>query len=329
MKPRVVLRADAGSSIGFGHFVRTTALAAYLRDDFECVVATRNPDTGRPTPYQLSLIEEADALPSDLTGREREEFDAAFLDDLMPDDIVVLDNYYYPAEYQSEIRTRCRALVCIDDVHDRHFVSDVVMTFCPLDREDFSMEDYTRFYGGIKWSFLRQPFLAPARQRPSGTIRRIAMAMGGADPFGLTDRYIALLRRIAPDVVLDVLAGQTVRVSYQQDQRLHIWRQADAKTIAEIFDNADLGIFPASTVCVEAFSRRLPIAAGHYVDNQEEFYAYGVEHGWFAPLGCMLDDDAQIERRLAPILSADMPAPASDFDFRRSRREIINIFKSL
>ncbi len=42
--PRVVLRADAGRGIGFGHFIRTLALAAYLREDFDCVVASRNPD---------------------------------------------------------------------------------------------------------------------------------------------------------------------------------------------------------------------------------------------------------------------------------------------
>ena len=37
MKQRIYFRADAGREIGYGHFIRTLALADMLKDDFDCV----------------------------------------------------------------------------------------------------------------------------------------------------------------------------------------------------------------------------------------------------------------------------------------------------
>lgn len=328
-RKRVVLRADAGSSIGFGHFVRTVALAAYLKDDFDCVVVTRNPDLGHPSDHQRMLASENGLHLAEIAGKEREEFDPLFLAMLRKDDIVVLDNYYYLTGWQREVRSRCRALVCIDDMHDRHFPADVVMTFCPLRREDFSLDAGTRFFGGPEWSFLRSPFLTPCRrQKAAMPPKRVAIAMGGADPFRLTGKIVRIIRGINPLIELEVLAGSTVKIDFEPDSRLRVHRQAGAGEIAAMFDSCDLGIFPASTVCMEAFARHLPVAAGHYVDNQEELYTYGVEHGWIAPLGCLLDDAADLEPRLRNILSSP-PAPAPDFDFPAYREKITDIFRSL
>ena len=106
MKRRVVLRADAARSIGFGHFVRTMALAAYLSRDFDCRVASFNPDLLRISDYQLGLIAEASATPLHLEAADRDAYDAAFVESLDPEDIVVLDNYYYTTAYQQHVRSR-------------------------------------------------------------------------------------------------------------------------------------------------------------------------------------------------------------------------------
>lgn len=329
-RPRVVLRADAGRSIGFGHFVRTTALAAYLRDHFTCEIASHNPEGRGLSDHQTAMIAESGASPLPLEGGYRGEADRDFLSKMEGADIVVLDNYFYSTAYQAEVRSRCKALVCIDDVHDRHFVADTVMTFCPLSRSDFSLEDYTRFYGGIEWSFLREPFLRPVAQRKvPEAIRSIVMAMGGADPLRLSDRMISVINSILPDVRLNVIAGETVRVSHAESDRLRIMRNLSALEIADLFDSSDLGIFPASTVCVEAFSRRLPVIAGHYVDNQKEFYTYGTGKRWFAPLGCLSDSPEALAARLAPILERPESLQAPEFNFVQKKQEIIDIFKSL
>ena len=62
---KIYFRADAGGSIGYGHFIRTLALADMLKDDFECVFYTKT-----PTDYQQKEAEKVCslvALPDDDT----------------------------------------------------------------------------------------------------------------------------------------------------------------------------------------------------------------------------------------------------------------------
>ena len=169
------------------------------------MVASRNPDRDGLSDYQLAEADKAGARILDMHCGDRKDFDACFLDSLCPEDIVVLDNYYYDAKYQDEVRLRCRRLVCIDDVHDRCFTADAVLTFLPLGRELFSLAPHTEFHSGIEWSFLREPFLSPVcrRKRKSVEPPRIVMALGGADPFGLTDRLLAVLTEEIPDAAVD------------------------------------------------------------------------------------------------------------------------------
>ena len=51
MKQRIYFRADAGREIGYGHFIRTLALADMLKDDFDCVFVTQS-----PTAYQQAEV---------------------------------------------------------------------------------------------------------------------------------------------------------------------------------------------------------------------------------------------------------------------------------
>jgi spore coat polysaccharide biosynthesis predicted glycosyltransferase SpsG len=53
-----------------------------------------------------------------------------FLSFLKGDEIVFLDNYFFTTDYQREIKERGCKLVCIDDMHDEHYVADVVLGFC-------------------------------------------------------------------------------------------------------------------------------------------------------------------------------------------------------
>ena len=118
MKRKILFRADAGAEIGYGHFIRTLALADMLKDDFECVFYTQT-----PSEYQRKECEKVCRLvelPADETRFQ------LFLDVLNVEDIVVLDNYFYTAEYQKAIKGKGCKLVCIDDMHDKHYVADVL-----------------------------------------------------------------------------------------------------------------------------------------------------------------------------------------------------------
>ena len=41
--------------------------------------------------------------------------------------IVVLDGYHFDTNYQTKIKQKGCKLVCIDDLHDKHFVADIII----------------------------------------------------------------------------------------------------------------------------------------------------------------------------------------------------------
>ena len=106
---KIIFRADGGSTIGMGHFIRTLALAEMLREDFYCIYATQSPSV-----YQINEIEKVCQewinLPSD------ENHFPIFLNLLKGDEIVVLDNYYYTTDYQHRIKSVIRVVVLVQDV---------------------------------------------------------------------------------------------------------------------------------------------------------------------------------------------------------------------
>lgn len=325
---RVVLRADADKKTGYGHFIRSLALTAYLKDDFDCHFATYNPTDKLPTDYQLGEIAKVcNYIP--IGGASIDEANDDFLNELNHEDIVVLDNYYYSTEYQHKIRNKGCKLVCIDDLHDRHMVCDLLITPSPLRRGDFSLEPSTKFLGGIEWAFLREPFFKPTPIRNiSSRINDIVMAMGGADAYDLTNKIARIIHDVIPDANLHVIAGDTVNISAETENMAEIHRQLRAEEIVELMDNSDIGIFPSSTVCIEAFSRRLPVIGGYYVDNQKAFYDYGVNHGYFSQLGNLLDDPCVLGDKLKDIIRGSRPHPVV-MDFRKHKEEIIRIFHDL
>ena len=124
-------RADA--AIGYGHFVRTLALADMLKADFACTFFTCH-----PTAYQIGEMEQVCPY---VALREETHFDD-FLSRLRGDEIVVLDNYFFTTDYQRAIKEKGCRLVCVDDMHDKHYVADVVINHGQTDENLFSAEAY-------------------------------------------------------------------------------------------------------------------------------------------------------------------------------------------
>ncbi len=333
-KLRVILRADANKNIGFGHFVRLLGLAQWLSEYFECYFCSYNADsqTGELTEFQCSeLAGICGLLP--ISAGSIDEFNNKFLAEIRLSDCVVLDNYYFTTDFQQIIKSKAHALVCIDDMHVHHFVSDAVITCCPLTKDEFSLEDYTKFLGGLKYSFLREPFYKDVAQKPHRTcLKHFVIAMGGSDPFGLSIKILKMLINIVDELQVKIIAGESVKFDigdFQNKDTIKIVRHLSANQIADLFAWADMGIFSASTTSIEALSCKLPVAAGWYVDNQKELYKYGVEHGLFHPLGYLLDDSTNIAERLKTVIDNRVNLSPNGIHFQEGRQEVIDLFLSL
>lgn len=333
-RPEILMRADAGSKIGFGHVVRSAALASLLRDDFDCWMVCHN-DNVSSEPFVDNLIASSGArriLTSDYLQPFQlsvDEANAEFFSAVTKERIVVLDNYYYDSVYQRQVRGRCRALVSIDDMSDREFVSDVFFTPSPLLMSELNLAPYTEFYGGIEWTFLREPFLQPVKRKRRERIDSVLVSMGGADPLRLSDIFIEIVRGLKPEARIDVIAGPAAIINSSPDDKLDIHRNVDAVELVELIDSADFGIFPASTSSIEALARKLPIAAGWYADNQYRYYRHGVERSLFYDLGELTLHPNDIEQKLKNIFENPGQWLVPEFNFGLQREKIIKIFKEL
>ena len=306
MKQRIYFRADAGREIGYGHFIRTLALADMLKDDFDCVFVTQS-----PTAYQQAEV--SGVCP--LVGLPATDARLGmFLNMLEGDEIVVLDNYFYDTDYQRAIKAKGCKLVCIDDMHDKHYVADVVINHALSESILFSKEVYTHLCLGPSWALLRKPFLENAlfvqknRLKASG-VERVTVCFGGVDVFRLTERVSAILAKIPGIKYIDCIDS------------LH---RRDARGIADSLMAADMAFVSASTVCMEAFACGVPVAAGYYVDNQIGVYEEYKRRGYIIPLGNLLD--RELEQRVKSAVVGKSPVNVYVGDVAR---KYVNLFGSI
>lgn len=271
---KVYFRADADKQIGYGHFIRTLALADMLKDDYDCTYFTVSPNE-----YQ---IREMGAVCKHMALRTEDAMDE-FLRLLKGDEIVVLDNYFYGTEYQAKVRARGCKLVVIDDLHDRHHVADVVIHHGFVPSEKFDCESYTLKCIGPEWALLRKPFLRVDRQ-PART-DGIVVCLGGADPLGLSEKVVDALLRLDLGREIKVIVGDASVFSTDSRERVTALSRLSADEMSDVLRTSGYAVLTASTVCLEALYCGARILCGHYVGNQEEAYRHMVDHGLVSALG--------------------------------------------
>lgn len=271
MKGKIFFRADAGKDIGYGHFTRSLALADMLKDDFDCTFFTKNPSN-----YQLQEVSKVCKLSSNVDG---------FLEELKGDETVVLDNYFFTSEFQKQIKDKGCRLVCIDDMHDKHYYADIVINHGCNDETLFDVEDSTILCLGIKWALLRNSFFKfkkDAKVRGSWLI-----SFGGSDPYNLSSKYIKILQdKGIKDIHLVIGDGY----QYANEFGVKSYKNLSAEQMADLMSRCENAILPTSTVCLEALSQGCNVYAGYYVDNQIGMYNYLVSDNLIHSLGSLLEN---------------------------------------
>ena len=207
-KRTIIFRADGGSSIGMGHFTRTLALAEMLNEHFNCIFSTR-----QPTEYQIAEIEKICHGRIDLA--EDDAHFEQFLTHLKGKEIVVLDNYYFTTDYQKAIKAKGCKLVCIDDMHDKHYVADVVINHALSEKKYFSVENYTKLFLGLEYALIRKEFFT--KYKESKIDNSILISIGGSDFNNLTQNILSFFisLKISPKYKLFVVVGNANQKAHE------------------------------------------------------------------------------------------------------------------
>lgn len=263
---KIIFRADANTDIGYGHFVRTLALADMLKDDFKCIFATVCPTT-----FQVREIEKVCELI--ILPKKDVHFDY-FLTLLRGNEIVVLDNYFFTEAYQKEIKETGCSLVCIDDLHDKHFYADIVINHAlGIKKRHYSGESYTNYLLGFKYALLRKEYMV---ENVLKTDKKYAcfIMMGAADPYHLTSKIVHLLENVERSLPIAVVIGDgfTDDAIFNNHRNISVFQSISGLKVYELMQESVVGILPASTSSIEACAARLPFICGYYVENQKELY---------------------------------------------------------
>ncbi len=284
---KVILRADAGYGIGYGHFIRTLALADVLKDEFDCEFFTTN-----PTEYQIG---EMAKVCSYVSLQEDTKFED-FLNYLEGGEIVVLDNYFFTTEYQKQIKEKGCNLVCIDDMHDKHYVADAVINHAPGALESqFSKEDYTMLYLGPDYLLLRKEFRNAIHSYTSfKENNNVYVCYGGADEENLTLKACQVVMQTKPRHI-DVVVGGAYEhykelLDYVRDKDIMVYRNISSDKIVELLRKAFVAIVPDSMVFFETCCLRRPCITGYDCDNQIFIAEYNERHRLSCEIGNLLED---------------------------------------
>lgn len=265
LKKKICFRADASDQIGYGHFVRSLALADMLKDDFDCVFYT-----AEPSDYQIKELREVCSF---ISLSEKTKFED-FLLYLDGSEIVVLDNYFYTTEYQKQIKEKGCKLVCIDDMHDKHYVADVVINHAyGCRKEDYSVEPYTQLCLGLNYALLRKPFLdlnAP-KNHPQN---RVLICYGGLDAHNLTCKTILSLGDVIENYQVEVIVGAAFCAKDEleklaiKNNNIHVHTALSAEEMSKFMRESQVAFLSASSVLWEAIFCGCKIIYGYYIENQ-------------------------------------------------------------
>lgn len=216
-----------------------------------------------------------------------------------PVDWLIVDHYALDTRWESALRTAGQRILAIDDLADRPHDCDVL-----LDQNLYD-DAAARYVGlvpahcvqalGPTYALLRPQFYearASLRQR-DGTIRRVLVAMGGADATDETRKALeALCDKDLGALDIDVLVGglyrhkQRLRARYGRESRMRF--HESTANVAALMAAADLSIGGGGTMNWERCLLGLPtlviVIAQNQRETNEALHRAGIvlNLGWYA-----------------------------------------------
>lgn len=290
-KHNIFFRADGHAKIGLGHVIRSLALAEMLKDNFHCHFIIREP----LVTLKQQILEVCESI-IELPNTDKPIQEAQYIADkyLTSEDIVVLDGYnFFKPEYQQNIKNKGSKLVCIDDLHEYHFIADVIINNGGgAKKENYSAELYTQFYLGLSYALLRKPFREASKNRKYiNRDNSVFICLGGADPNNDTLKVLKRCEEIVSIEQCYLIIGW----AYQHEKALHdflkqsslnvqLLSNLSASEMVHYMQKCGKAITPPSSISLEYFSINGELYLIKIAENQRYTYQYFIENQLAFPL---------------------------------------------
>jgi UDP-2,4-diacetamido-2,4,6-trideoxy-beta-L-altropyranose hydrolase len=302
---RIAIRTDSSHRIGAGHVMRCLTIAKELRirgaevlflcrdlpgnciglirDQAGFAVAVLSRPSGSAagsgssetvldswlgTDWAADLEDVSAALAADGSGPGKRDW-------------LVVDHYSLDHRWEIRAREFAARILALDDIADRRHDCDALID------QNYYPDAASRYRGkvptgcnsllGPEFALLRPEFHAAAKfpRRRDGSVRRIHVFYGGADPTDETGKAIAVLAGLGrPGLEFDIVVGG---LNPRRDRIREACRElpnatfhCDVQNMAELEDRADLCLGAGGTATWERSLLGLPAITTIIADNQAE-----------------------------------------------------------
>lgn len=292
---KLLVRADAGATVGIGHVMRCLALAQAWQDaGGEVLFLSADMQAnlrGRLTGERIAL--------SDLDAASGGPADAAQTAELARRSgasWIVVDGYQFSATYQHAVKSAGHRLLWIDDLaRDAPYTADLILNQSE-DADEAMYPDRaatTLLLLGTQFVLLRREFhrWLEWRRPPAGSSRKILVTMGGADEANVTAKAVEALSQIeGSDVETRVIIGPSNpnRAAIESVAGGLGWLRVESAVadMPALMAWADIAVTAGGTTCWELAFMQLPFVAVAVAPNQirgverVEEIGIGLSLGW-------------------------------------------------
>lgn len=278
--------------MGLGHLVRSGALAEMLSPVFAPEFVCRE--------IASEVADRFELLGFSVRRIDRE---VDFLAMIESSDLVVLDGYQFDLGYQHQVRSKCAALICIDDLLKADCHADLIINQSPGARESaYKALPGALFALGLEYVLLRPAFLNAARQQEaagSGDPKSVFICFGGSDAQNLTHSTWkkATASGRFDRVVLVTGASYEHRNALQAevdaDPHTELYCDITADEMLRLMLECGVKVVPSSGLLFEALTTGGTVLCGYYTENQMPNHAHAVRMGAVIDVGIFSENDLE------------------------------------
>lgn len=172
--------------------------------------------------------------------------------------------------------------MCIDDLHDKSFVADLIINHAPGVRAASydSQNNNVKFLLGPKYALLRPEFFIKEHSsiNKASESTQVLICFGGSDFKNLT-QFILEKCNFNEPVEYTVITGsaypyllQLKEYLHQQSKNVKLLSSLNEREMKVEFCKSDICIVPASGILFEVLSCGVPVITGYYTQNQFDIY---------------------------------------------------------
>lgn len=310
----VFFRADASTTIGYGHISRCLTLAQILKPQnrivFLCQETNGNAaETIYNAGYDLYLLPETSNQQADAAA-------VGTILNLEPDpknNILIVDHYLLDATWEKVQMPYIHTLVVLDDLANRehfcHVLIDQSMVHTSADYQSL-LPSNCRFIGGSNL-IIRPEFTSASYCLEQSTIPNSAMlCMGGGDADNITLHILQTLEsNPVSDLNLTVVTGPAYPhlknlALWLKSSRLNICHRHNINNMANMLRQHTAAIVSSGNLALECCALGIPTITLAIADNQKQTADFLAKQQAVILLDHMLSDfPAQLNQALTQLLT--------------------------